>query len=452
MKKLTSFFNRVRTNTKLLVASVVALTALTGGAVLAFGPERPVYDWNNPADRGGSFVGPVFNSFVNTPTYGDERNFGRIAPVTPGQSPVEANFSEEITAESGKEYWVRTFVHNNANQNTNCLENEKDANGRCTTINPNAPGVAKNTRVRIAIAEGIANGVDVMSYISADNAVNKNGQPMRTVWDPSTLVNDTQRFSVSYVPGSAVLYNPANQSGLNLPNGDAIVSAAGVPIGFDQMNVNVPGCFEFSAYVYVKVKVSAPKLEITKQVRKAGEKQWQESVNAKPGETVQWLVKIVNTGTTNQTGVVASDLLPPHLTYVPDTAKFYSASQNGTAYNFDQFVINQGKGGYIFGSYSPGGDLLIRFDTKTKDDFSSCSVTIRNIAHTKSEQQQNELQDFADVKITKENCQPTTPVTPVTTPPREIPNTGAGSIAGLFAGTSLLGAAVHRIVSRRFGR
>lgn len=48
-------------------------------------------------------------------------------------------------------------------------------------------------------------------------------------------------------------------------------------------------------------------------------------------------------------------------------------------------------------------------------------------------------------------CTPPTTTT-TTTPPTELPNTGAGSVVGLFAGVSIVGAAAHRIfASRRFG-
>lgn len=57
------------------------------------------------------------------------------------------------------------------------------------------------------------------------------------------------------------------------------------------------------------------------------------------------------------------------------------------------------------------------------------------------------------VKVTKKPVevpeQPEKPVTPVTTPPRELPRTGAGSVAGIVAATSVAGAAAHRVVTRR---
>lgn len=72
-----------------------------------------------------------------------------------------------------------------------------------------------------------------------------------------------KHFHVNYVAGSAKIYNPAHQNGLALP--DAIVSTAGVPVGYEAMNGNLPGCFEYSAYIYIKVKVSSPSLDVNRQ-------------------------------------------------------------------------------------------------------------------------------------------------------------------------------------------
>lgn len=397
MKKIINkIFN---TKTKMFVAGLLATIGVTGAVAIAgFGPERPTYDYNDPVDRKGSLIGPVFNSFRNAPGYGDERNFVRIAPVVAGQKPGDADFKEEATAEGGKEYWVRTYVHNNANQSMNDADD-------------NFIGVAKNTHVKVAIAQGLANGVDVMSYITADNAKNKSGEPMGTIWDTSTLRNNTTAFSVSYVPGSASIINGVHPNGL--PLSDEVVGANGVKVGYDQMNGDFPGCFEFAAMVYVKVKVSSPKLELTKTVRLPGTTEWKEMVDTKPGDTVQWHVKVMNTGTGSavQNNVVASDLLPPHLEYVAGSAKWYTASApNGLEYDFNKFIINQGKGGLIFGNYAPNGGLSIRFDTKVKGDFTQCSVVIRNLAHSRSDQQKVELTDHADVRITKENCNNPVPV------------------------------------------
>ncbi|MBA2279161.1 DUF11 domain-containing protein [Candidatus Saccharibacteria bacterium] len=53
----------------------------------------------------------------------------------------------------------------------------------------------------------------------------------------------------------------------------------------------------------------------------------------------------------------------------------------------------------------------------------------------------------ADKVVTSDNCAKM--VTFTTTPTKELPKTGAGSIVGLFAATSLVGAAAHNVISRR---
>ncbi len=389
--KFSSIINKIKQTPRKVNALIVTLLLIALPAIVmaGFGPNRPVFDWNNPADRKGSDTGPVFNSFINTPTYGDERNFVRIAEVVDGQGPVQADFSETEAAEAGKEYWVRTFVHNNANQATN------------DTI-----GVATNTRVKVEIAQGEANGVDVMSKISADNAT------PQTVWDTATLANDNSKFSVSYVPGSASIYNRFDQNGRALS--DAIVSASGTQVGYDQMNGNLPGCFEFSAYVYVKVKVETSDLQISKQVRKGGDSAWGETATVKPGDRVEWAILVQNKGTSVQNNVVSNDALPPHLKYVEDSARWYTTDPAGNDLDFDQYELGDGDGANInFGNYGANGGFTVAFATTATGDFEGCEVNLRNIATTHSDQLPTDRSDSADVSIVKENCddEPEQPIT-----------------------------------------
>lgn len=438
MKNIRRLFTKLRTKmsrkTTIFVSSVALLVALVSGIAYAgYGPNRPVFDWNNTADRVGSLNGPVLNSFINTPVYGDERAFvdGKDSSVTqPG------GFQDQIPVQAGNEYLIRMYVHNNANQTTNDAAH-------------NYIGVAKDTKVRFKILPGMANGNEITGYISADNAIDRNGNPLRQVYDTVNLKNDKSAFELQYVKGSAKIENQAHPSGLALS--DDIVSDNGVQIGFNQMDGNLPGCFEFSAYVTIRVKVVQPVLSVQKQVRRPGETTWHDSLEVKPGETVQWLVKVLNTGPTVQHNMVANDLLPPHLTYVDGSAKWYSASQNGVPYNFSQFVINNGKGGYDFGDYAAnGGGFLVRFDTAVNGDFNECSIAIRNIANARSDEINQDQQTHADLRITKQNCQPTPTPTPTPTPsPTPLPNTGAGDIIGIFTATSATSAAAYHIVRRR---
>ena len=394
--KVKNLFNKMPKSLVALIA-VVLFVAIPVAVFAGFGPERPTYDYNKFAEgvsctdpsqafgRCGSMDGPVFNSFVNTPTYGDERNFNRIAEVVPGQSPVEADFGETKTATPGKEYWVRTFVHNNANQNTNGADF-------------NHIGVAHNTRIRVAIADGVANGIDVMSYISASNA------KQQTVWDSSTLANNNQAFSVSYVPGSAVVYNHAHQGGMAIS--DDIMSANGTPFGFDQMNGDLPGCFEFSAYVYVKVTAKAPTLAVNKTTRVSGNENgdWHDSITAKKSDTIDWKIEFANRGNDIAHDVTIRDTLPKGVSLVPGSIKWYDANHNGEVLQDTAL----GSGGVDLGNYAPAGDDIngaITFKTTINNDFKECEL--KNVAYGRAS---NIPETSDDSKVVIENCNPVNPV------------------------------------------
>lgn len=435
--KGNTMFTFIKKHSKKLALSVVAITAIAiPVAVYAgYGPVRPTYNWNNPADRGGSLNGPVFNSFINTPTYGDERNHARIADVVANQSPNQADFKETETADAGKTYWVRTFVHNNANQTTN-----------------NGVGVAQNTRVKVKIAEGVANGVDVMSYVSADNAINKDGQPMRTIWDTATLSNSSRAFEVAYVPGSAILYNVAHQEGVRLP--DAITSDTGALIGNETMDGKLKGCFDKAVYVYVKVLVKSPDLEVSKLARVQGSTDWKDSVSTKLSDKkkIQWQITFRNIGNTVARNVTIRDMLPKGVTLVSGSIKWFDINhQNGEA--LPDNALNAG--GINLGNYAPVTTKrsgVIEFETTINSDFKDCELT--NVAYARAA---DVPEKSDDAKVTIENCNPpeeencpvpgkenlpkdspdcveVTPVTKVTT----IPSTGVAGIAsGLVGGTAL---------------
>src|SRR3990167_1590593 len=188
---IKNFFKKLRTIRKRYIVAVVTGLAIAVPVIASagFGPSRPVFDWNNPADRVGSINGPVFNSFINTPTYGDERAF-----VDARDSNVPKAFADTVDVQPDQEYTVRAYVHNNANQDTNDAAHD-------------FKGVAKNTTVRFKVLAGVANANEVTGYVSADNIAP--GYPTN-VYDTVKLKNDTKTFSLEYVAGSARIENNAH--------------------------------------------------------------------------------------------------------------------------------------------------------------------------------------------------------------------------------------------------
>ncbi|MCA9346375.1 hypothetical protein KC960_02695 [Candidatus Saccharibacteria bacterium] len=379
--------NYLKKNLKksVVIASVLAVAGLGAlhnvGAKAEFYPDRQPYDYNKPCnpndadiyDRCGSLTGPVFNSFINTPSYGDERAF------------VDARMSDQTAAGSfknvlpdvnkgSKEVVIRLYIHNNANQSTN-------ASGL---------GIAKDTKVKVALPTATANVLRARGYISASNA---------------SMVEDTVdftadgNFKLEYVPGSATLYDNDNFAG-GVTLSDDIVGN-GATIGSDQLDGNFKGCFDYEAVVQIKVKVvpqTPPTIDLTKQVRISGQQGWQETVTTTPGQKVDWLLTTTTKGEGVSTNMITRDVLPPHVKLVSGSVKWIDASQNATQNDTALF-----DGGLNLGNYNTGSGYYITFSTTTLDDFNTCEVKVTNLAYSRSDQN-SEISDSADLVIKKDNC------------------------------------------------
>lgn len=87
----------------LAVCLIIAEFIIWTLEVSAWGPERPMYTMNAPADH------VVFNSISDNSSLGDERDFVRIVEKDSGKA-----FTSELEIEAGKEYIVSIYYHNNA--------------------------------------------------------------------------------------------------------------------------------------------------------------------------------------------------------------------------------------------------------------------------------------------------------------------------------------------------
>lgn len=403
--------NKTKTFVSAFIATAVLATA--AGVFAGWSPDRPTFDYNKTNencavstdhDRCGSMDGPVWNSFVNTPFYGDERAFfdaRRSDTITGGD--IYKDVLSGVTQNAQKEVVLRTYIHNNANGSTNA------------TV-----GVAKDSKVRIDLPTGTSTMLRARSYISSSNVAP--GYPAE-VTDTAELV-DTTPFGIEYISGSALICNAAHPCTDNNNDGikeggvrlaDSIVSN-GAAIGYDQMNGDVPGCFEYQAFVEIRVKVKQPEITFNKEVRKenttANPTTYGEIATVKPGEKVQWKIAFKNTGNADVNDVFVSDQLPPHNDVVPGSVRYiYRGTDNQDHDDVQNDKPLFTKPGIDTGDWQPNGGWFIRFDTIAKDDFQGCEVTVRNIAYLKREQKA-EQPDNADLKIVKENCQPTKPVAP----------------------------------------
>jgi hypothetical protein len=194
-----------------------------------FYPDRPVYDYNslswNYGRYGATDGRPVFNSFINTPSYGDERAFfdGRRG----NQSNME-NWDPVTNVTSDRTAVLRMYVDNMA------------------YVFPEDPylSTAYGARVRVHLPTATATVLRARGYIWADNA--------DMVEDTVDLIG-SEPFRVVYIPGSAVLRRHTYEYGLD----DSIIEEEGAPIGHTVMDGILPAGsqFEYTALVKVTVRI-----------------------------------------------------------------------------------------------------------------------------------------------------------------------------------------------------
>jgi uncharacterized repeat protein (TIGR01451 family) len=432
MKRIKDLKNYIKYMPKKLIAVfILALAiALPAGLSAGWGPPRQIWDFSDPDQQWGPSDHPTFNSFINGPFIDDERTF--FEAQGPAHAGTNDYFDPLENVKPGDELVLRTFIHNIADPR----ENGENLDG---------PVVAENTKVRIDLPETISANQQATSYISADNAV-------PGVVSDTVDLKGTTPFGLEYVPGSAWA---DSHLATNMDVSDSIVTD-GALVGFEESNGIVPACFEYQILVYVKVKVTAPDLNFEKVVRKKGSTEWVDSVNAVPGDTIQWLLDYRNDGNGVLTDVTLRDQLPQNVTLVPGSVRWFAPEQpaEGVPQNDEPFFV---AGGVNVGNYAKNGGGYVMFETVVDDPskFSECQITLVNTAWARAEEVTEEVMDQARVVVTiQENCEEEPPVTPPAkkpdVKPTELPNTGPMSAIAGVLGSGGLGVAIRSyVVSRR---
>ena len=353
---------------------VLAAIAIPAG-LLAWGPNRPTYTLENPADH------VTFNSITNNRKHGDERNFIQIREVG-------GNYTEEVKLQPGKEYEVYSFYHNNAKSSLNSAEH-------------NYKGIAINTKMRAQLPQSVKKGEKARftSFVSADNA-----QP-KEVWDEAYGVNNTDGdLVIRIVPGSAKITSEGKVNGKTMP--DSFFST-GALLGYDELNGKVPGCNEYSGYVIYRIKVGQPNFEVKKQVAKTGEKQFHKEISINAGEIVDYKIEYKNTGTIQQNNVVIKDVLPKGVSYIPGSTLIANSKTGSQWKPAESDAITTG--GINIGSYAPGGNAFVKFSAKI-NDLSALDCGDNKLVNTAYVNTENgSKKDMATVVVKKECTTPNPP-------------------------------------------
>lgn len=295
-----------------------------------------------------SFIGdytPVFNSIVNNQNYGDERNFVTARAID--QDIHGAWNSNTITAEDGKVYLVRMYVHNN---------------------NPNGEdATATDTKVAFSIPTASDSQIEVGGWLNSSNA------NATQIYDGITFqAPDGQLFHLEYVYGSATLYNNgfAGPSGTGFPDDSIVTNASGggALIGYEDFDGRIPGCFKYTQIVTIKVKVVyGHEFELDVKVRPAGtHDEFSESIDAKIGDRVEYQIQFTNSAANDiQENVIIRDVLSENMVYIANTTYLYNSNhKDGKQITPDGDLFG---GGINIGSYEPNASGWVRFTTEVTD-------------------------------------------------------------------------------------
>lgn len=371
---MRDFFTKVTNFAKShpVTLSALAFAGIAGLAVNAWGPTRELFTIEKPA----TYV--TFNSITNNPNVGDERDFVGIR----AKDSADRTWHNNMKIQSGKEYYVRMYVHNNAATNLNL--------------------VAENVVGKLNIPNNTAKSITVDGLISSSNA-----KPAQ-VWDNATFTGD-QDFNLTYVQGSALFENNAvgKNGGVRLP--DSIVTNTGATLGYDKLDGRIPGCNQYAGYVTVLVRANAPqpvsKIDISKTVRKiGGEKVWSETVDAKSGDTVEFMIDAKNSGASTINNLVIRDILPNGLEYIKGSAKLYNANNQFKGAQIDDTVVTNS--GANVGAYTAGSNAVVRLRAKVAENakLPKCGDhLLTNLAQASD--QKITMNDTASVKVNK-TCTP----------------------------------------------
>ena len=365
----------------LSLTSLVAAFFLSSGVVSAI-----AYDG---AQTAASPV-PAFNVFTGVPApWGNENDFLRArVPINGQDSDATTQYTDPLssTCKDGEKIQMRVYVHNGASATAN--------------NNGSGPSVAHGTKVKVSIPGAEATTFNPSASISATNAA--------TVNDGVAINCNGHKVTLHYIAGSASQFS--NGSGV-VQLSDSIVTS-GATIRSHAVDGDVWGCWDERVYVVLSVQVKEVPPVIT------------------PVSTLQCVIN-ANDFTFDQKSRKAN---------LKVTAQVTNATVTGYSINWGDntpaAMTQSASHTYTESFANNAGKAIITADFTAKlADGTTKTVSGENCVET--------------VTFAKTPPVVTPPVTPPVTPagptaPTILVNTGAGSVIGLFAATSAIGAIAYR--------
>ena len=253
---------------------------------------------------------------------------------------------------------------------------------------PSSTKVATNVHVKFTVPTTPGVTQTITTRTSADNVTTVNGS--------ASVKLDGSDAYLQYIPGTAVWKHAASANGPMTVeqkiSDDVVTSANGVNLG------NENPCQAGS--VTIQIGVMVPGVSVHKYVRAIGATNWVTSMDAKAGDTVQYLIAYKNIGNTNENNVVVRDNLPPNTKLVPGTTYLRNSVYStglGKLSSSDAVTGN----GINITDYAPGGAAYVTFNvTMPGADKLTCgNNTFRNVGVV--DWNGGEYFNTADVNINK---------------------------------------------------
>ena len=366
-----------------MTGAVIAVVMLAVPATVFAGfypADRQTYTCATPTSCvGADHV--VFDSFTNNPVVGDERPFF-------SGSLNNANVQDRIKVSDGQTIVLRAYVHNNADPNKISVD----------------AATARNVKMKVLIPTATQKDQNLVAFISAANA-----NP-GTINDTMSLYGD-DAFSLEYVNGSAVFDHRADGKNMISEKLNDTIIAGGTYLG------DIHGCFDYSGYVTLQVKVHMPS---TPQPPTPAYSCDAFNITADVNRTV----KVTDFKSSN-----TKDIKFDHanINWGDNSADLNDASPVGKTHQYAKDGIYTVTATAHFQLIANGSDLS-----------ASSPACVKSVT-------------FSPEQPPKVTPPPTTP--PSTPAPTTLVNTGPGQVAGIFATTSALGAGAYRwMLGRRLSR
>jgi uncharacterized repeat protein (TIGR01451 family) len=207
-----------------------------------------------------------------------------------------------------------------------------------------------------------------------------------------------------------------------------IINSA-VTLGYEKLDGKIPGCYQYDGQVTIQVKIhKSVTAKLAKTVRIKGAKGWNESVEAKIGDEVEFQIEYVNLTSAKVDNVMIRDVLPTNLEYVKDSTVLYNSNyQNGTKVVENTLTTS----GINIGSYGVNGNAYVRFTAKVVNKSLACGNN-QLVNWASSTVNSKVTKDDASVMVKRDDAkckeQPTPPTPPV------IPQTGATEVTAIALG------------------